>query len=118
MRLLICLTLALAATSPAVAAADAKRGATLYQARCGSCHSASQNRTGPKHAGVVGRKAGSIIGYVYSKALLSTTFVWDAEHLDKWLSGPATLVPGTKMRVTVADPNDRADIIAYLATLN
>jgi cytochrome c len=118
MRLFIGVALALAATSPAAAAGDAKRGATLYQARCGSCHSANENRTGPRHAGVVGRKAGSIIGYAYSKALLSVTFVWDTEHLNQWLSGPAKLVPGTKMRVTVADPNDRADIIAYLATLN
>lgn len=98
-----------------VAANDAARGETLYESRCGACHSIQSNRIGPKHLGVVGRKAGSVTGFDYSPALKKAKFVWTAKQLDKWLQGPGKLVPGTSMAFTVSKPEDRAAIIAYLA---
>lgn len=90
-------------------------GARLYQS-CMGCHSLDENDVGPKHRGVVGRKAGSVPGYAYSAALRKSGIVWTPEMLDRWLSGPQKLVPGAKMFFAVAKPQDRADIISYLAT--
>lgn len=95
---------------------DVVRGAELYQQRCAACHSIDANGVGPKHRGVVGRKAGSVEGYNYSKALRSAGFTWDEARLNIWLQGPGKLLPGVRMYVIVPDPQDRADIIAYLET--
>ena len=111
--------LALAAVLVAGAAAaqpgDAGRGATLYQ-RCSGCHTIDDNDIGPKHRGVVGRKAGSLSDYAYSGQLKASGIVWTPETLDKWLTNPQALVPGAKMFFSVQAPQDRADIIAYLGT--
>ena len=72
----------------AAAAADAQRGAGLYEARCGACHSLDAHRVGPLHRGVVGRRAGSAAGYDYSPALAAAAFTWDAVLLDAWLKDP------------------------------
>jgi cytochrome c len=103
-----------AAMAQAPDAALAEHGRTLYESRCGACHSIQENRTGPKHLGVVGRRAGSVPGYDYSDALRAAGFAWTPQKLDQWLQGPSRLVPGTKMFFTVSDPADRAAIIAYL----
>jgi cytochrome c len=89
-------------------------GAKLYQS-CMGCHSLDENDVGPKHRGVVGRKAGSVPGYAYSPALRASGIVWTPDMIDRWLQGPQKLVPGAKMYFTVANPENRADIIAYLA---
>ena len=49
-----------------------------------------------------------------SPALKASGLVWDAATLDRWLTGPPELVPGTKMYFSLSDPQKRADIIAYL----
>lgn len=108
-----------AQTSPAAstkAAGDPLRGGKLYEARCGGCHSLDSNRIGPKHRGVVGRPAASIPDYMYSAALKRSKLVWTPANLDRWLTSPIRLVPGTRMAASVSVPADRADIIAYLAS--
>jgi cytochrome c len=95
---------------------DPAHGKSLYQA-CQACHSIDDNDLGPKHRGVVGRRAGSVVDYNYSPALKSSGLTWDPTTLDRWLSNPSALVPGTKMYFTVPDAQARADIIAYLAQL-
>jgi cytochrome c len=95
---------------------NADRGKDLYQ-NCTSCHSIDENDIGPKHRGVVGRKAGTVPDYAYSPALKASGIVWDATSLDRWLTNPSALVPGTKMFFQLKDPQDRADLIAYLAEL-
>lgn len=100
--------------APAFAANQTARGEALYESRCGACHSIQTNRIGPKHLGVVGRKAGSVAGFEYSPALKKAKFVWTPQQLDKWLQGPGKLVRGTNMAFTVSSPEDRAAIIAYL----
>jgi cytochrome c len=96
---------------------NAVRGQSLYESRCTACHSVDRNRVGPAHAGVFGRKAGSVEGYAYSKALQSTKIVWREPTLDRWLRNPEATVPGQKMGYSVTEPQDRADLIAYLKTL-
>lgn len=98
----------------ALAHGNAASGARLYQS-CMGCHSLGENDVGPRHRGVVGRTAGSVPDYAYSAALKKSGLVWTPANLDKWLTNPQKLVPGTKMYVSIARPQDRADIIAYLA---
>ena len=108
--------LALAALSrvqPAAAAADAAHGAQVYKT-CALCHAFEKNGAGPKHAGVVGRTAGTVPDYRYSPALQKSGIVWTEATLDKWLADPQALVPGTKMFFNLDSAQDRADVIEYL----
>ncbi|MBI3367219.1 MAG: c-type cytochrome [Burkholderiales bacterium] len=109
--------LAASALVPAHAAGDALRGAQAYEVRCTGCHSVETDRVGPRHAGVFGRRAGSVAGFDYSPALKSSGVVWDSASLERWLTDPEKLVPGQRMGFSVADPAVRADVVAYLATL-
>ena len=95
---------------------DPVHGKALYQG-CQACHSIDDNDLGPKHRGVVGRRAGSVEDYSYSTALKSSGLTWDEPTLDRWLTNPSALVPGTKMFFKIDDPQSRADIIAYLKDL-
>ena len=73
-------TLGAIVTVPAVAAqGDATRGAEVYASRCGGCHSVDADRVGPRHAGVFGRRAGTVEGFDYSPALKTSAVVWDAK---------------------------------------
>jgi cytochrome c len=100
-------------SAPSFAAGDAAHGAKVYQ-DCMLCHSLDKNEIGPRHRGVFGRKAGSVPGYDYSAALRTAGVVWNETTLDKWLSDPQALVPGTKMLFSLEDAQDRADVIAFL----
>lgn len=95
---------------------DPVRGKALYQS-CGGCHSVDDNDLGPRHRGVVGRRAGSVEDYSYSAALKASGLSWDEVTLDRWLTNPSALVPGTKMFFKIDDAQSRADIIAYLKEL-
>lgn len=98
-------------------APDPARGATLYSARCGACHALNDNGAGPRHRGLLGRRAATQPGYDYSPALRAARIVWTAATLDRWLTDPNALVPGNKMVVQLAPTaEDRADLIAYLST--
>jgi cytochrome c len=97
---------------------DVAVGKSLYEAKCGACHSVDTNRTGPMHRGVVGREIASVPNFDYSPALKRLKGVWTKERLDMWLQGPQALAPGTAMFVTVDDPVERREIIEYLATLS
>jgi cytochrome c len=103
--------------TPAAFAADAAHGEEIYNSRCIACHSPDANRVGPKHRGVVGRTAGTVPDFNYSKAVKGSGVVWSEEALDKWLTNPQAFIPGQRMNFKVADPADRADLIAYLKTL-
>jgi cytochrome c len=103
------------ATSTALVG-DPMRGKALYQA-CTACHSVDENDLGPKHRGVFGRRAGSVVDYSYSAALKASGLTWDRSTLDRWLANPSQLVPGTKMYFRIDDAQGRADVIAYLEQL-
>lgn len=118
---LVCLSLGAAisvswSATPPHLVGDAHRGKELYQG-CAACHSIDDNDIGPKHRGVVGRPAASVPDYSYSPALSKSGLTWDVDTLDRWLSNPSTLVPGTKMYFKIDDAQARADLIAYLMEL-
>jgi cytochrome c len=109
------LSLAFAALAPlALAAGDARRGEALY-ARCAACHALGYDRTGPRHCGLLGRRAGTVRGFGYSSALKRSGIVWNAAALDRFLADPMRAVPGTSMGYDgVKDARERSDLIAYL----
>jgi cytochrome c len=97
---------------------DPKAGQEIY-ARCIACHSLARDRTGPRHCGLLGRRAGSVKGFGYSKAMERSRIVWSAETLDRFLANPLEAVPGTSMGYAgVTDSKERADLIAYLDRVN
>ena len=119
-RSLIALAM-LAASAPALAAPPAPNLAVkgkLIFLRCGACHAVSATapkKVGPHLQGVVGRASGSVVGFTYSPAMKKADLTWTEANLDKWLTRPAGLVPGTAM-VFAGLPNadDRKAVIAYL----
>jgi len=101
---------------------NAANGKKLFMGNtCPTCHSVTKKHDltiGPNLVGVVGRKAGT------TKSLMGPTenltkygVIWTAETLDEFLANPNAKVPGTPMIGMLTDPQERADVIAYLATL-
>jgi cytochrome c len=115
MRLLAVFLVGLLTCTPALAAdGNAERGEEIYT-RCKACHTLEQNRVGPRHCGLFGRKAGSVPNYQYSAAMKKYGVTWNEQTLDKFIENPLKTVPGTKMGYAgVKDPQERADLIAYL----
>ena len=109
---------ALFAGIAAAADGDPVRGAQLYD-RCAACHSLEQDRVGPRHCGLLGRRAGSVKGFDYSAAMKKSGIVWTERTLDRFLAAPLKVVPGTAMTYDgVKDERERADLIAYLAKMD
>jgi cytochrome c len=100
------------------AAASVQRGLAIYTAKCSACHSVDEHRVGPAHAGVLGRRAGQAKDYEYSQALLKSNVVWNKTTLNTWLTDPEKLIPGQRMGYRLSLPAERADVVAYLATLS
>lgn len=96
---------------------DVVRGAALYQSQCTACHAVDSHQTGPAHRGVLGRRLGSAPGYTYSPELARSRLRWTPQTLNVWLEDPEALVAGQRMGFQVDDAQQRADLIAYLATL-
>ena len=93
---------------------DATRGKALFEKRCSGCHSLDEDREGPRLRTVYGRKAGSVSGYPYSKALQSSKVTWDDVSLEKWLTNPDSFVPENNMSFYAPKADERADIIRFL----
>jgi len=105
-----------AATAGGTDAAVA-RGAAAY-GRCLACHAVAYDRVGPRHCGIGGRRAGGVAGFAYSDAMKASGLVWTRETLGRFLADPLATVPGTKMTYDgVKDPQVRADLVAYLLSL-
>lgn len=100
------------------AAADPAAGEKVF-GKCKACHKIDgADSTGPHLNGVVNRAAASIGGFGYSDAMKAVTEPWTPEHLNAFLTNPKGLVPGTKMGFAgLPKVQDRANVIAYLATL-
>lgn len=103
-------------TQPEATVAAAADTAPPAFAICRSCHSvdAGRNGVGPTLHGIVGSKAGDVAGFPFSPALRQSGITWDRQSLDTWLQGPMKMVPGTRMVISVPDPEKRKAIIDYL----
>lgn len=104
--------------APAVAAGDAAKGAIVFK-RCVACHTVEPGKKagmGPNLAGIVGRKAGTT-SFAYSPAMKAAAISWTPDKLDTFLTRPAAMIKGSRMAFAgLPDAQDRADVIAYLAT--
>jgi len=104
----------------AARAGDAAKGKTVFQ-RCAICHVAAKgggNGLGPNLFGIVGRKAASASNFSYSAAMKNSGITWSTDKLTAYVTHPATLVPGNRMAFAgINNPDQVADVVAYLATL-
>ena len=97
-------------------AQDAAKGKKVFN-KCKICHSLKKGKKkiGPSLYGVIGRKAGTVKGFKYSKAMKKSGVVWDDKSLDAYLTKPKKFIPGTKMIFAgLKKKTDRDNLIAYL----
>jgi cytochrome c len=97
---------------------DAAKGEKVF-GQCKTCHVAEKgvNRVGPSLWGVVGRPAGSIEGFKYSPANKNSGLTWTEDQLFTYLEAPQKTIKGTYMAFAgLKNPQDRADVIAFLKT--
>lgn len=100
-------------------AGDVAAGKAYFSARCAMCHGGEGQGggIGPRLRGVYGAKAASQPDQKYSPALTAARPQWTAANLDAFLTKPQGFVPGTRMMVTTPKPENRRDLIVYLASL-
>ena len=106
--------------APAIDPELVKAGAKVFR-KCKACHKlgdGAKNGTGPILTGIVGKAAGSVDGFKYSKALRTMAedgLVWDEASLKAFLAKPKKFMKGTKMSFAgLKKDKDFAAIIAYL----
>lgn len=100
--------------------ASADNGKAIF-AKCKSCHTADKgkpNGVGPNLFGVVNRAKAKVDGFKYSEAMVAKSGEWTFENLSHFIADPKSYVAGTKMVFKgLPAAAERADLIAYLATL-
>ena len=95
-------------------------GALQFARKCSICHTLNSEdigrRAGPPLYGVFGRRAGSLLGYPYSKALIESEIIWSEETISRlFKEGPEIVTPGTKMPIQkIKKDKDRLDLIFFL----
>ena len=99
------------------ASTSAADGAKVFN-KCLACHSIGKggpNKIGPNIFGVLNRKAGSVSGYKYSKAMVAFGKSWSVEEMDGFLTKPRDWVKNTKMSfIGLKNAKDRAAVILYM----
>jgi len=99
------------------ASVSASDGAAVFK-KCAACHSIAKdggNKIGPALWGTLGRKAGSVADYKYSKGMIAYAKAWSVEEMDGFLLKPKDWVKGTKMSFAgLKNSKDRAAIILYM----
>jgi cytochrome c len=100
-----------------LAKADVNKGAQIFN-KCAACHNAAKggpNQLGPNLWGVLGEPVGQGHGFAFSDALAKKGGTWNWDNLSQWLTSPKAFAPGTKMTFAgISNPQDRADVMAYL----
>ena len=97
-------------------AGDAKAGEKVFR-KCKACHyvDKEKNKSGPHLVNIVGRAAGSVDGFKYSKAMKNSGLTWDEATLAEFLKKPKAYLKGTKMAFAgLRKDKDIDDVIAYL----
>ena len=99
------------------ASASAAEGVKVFK-KCAACHSIKEggaNKIGPALWGILGRTAGSVPGYKYSKAMAAHGKNWSFEEMNGFLIKPKDWIKGTKMSFAgLKNAKDRAAVILYM----
>jgi cytochrome c len=99
------------------ASTSSAEGAKVFK-KCAACHSLAEgggNKIGPALWGVLGRKAGSISDYKYSKAMVAHGKVWSFDEMNGFLIKPKDWIKGTKMSFAgIKNEKERAAVILYM----
>lgn len=101
---------------------DAAAGEVVFK-KCAACHAADgkTNKVGPHLGDLIGRTAGTVEGFNYSKAMKdagAAGLVWNEASLAEYLVAPKAKVPGTKMAFAgLKKPDEVLNVIAYLKSL-
>jgi cytochrome c len=102
-----------------LASADPAKGADVFK-KCQACHTVDQgapNGLGPNLFHVLGEPVGAGRGFAWSPALSGIGGTWNWHNMSEWLANPKKFAPGTKMTFAgLSNPQDRADVIAFLNT--
>ena len=106
-----------AAATQVAAAAPAAPPAAFNQ--CRVCHQVApgQNGIGPSLAGIHGNRAGQVAGFSYTDGMKNSGLTWNDATLNRYLTDPQGVVPGTTMAIGPLDAAQRQAIIAYLKTI-
>ena len=100
-----------------LALGDAAHGEKVFK-KCSACHmivSGGKNMIGPNLWGVIGRTAGAVSDYKYSKAMVAYGKEWTFEEMNSYLIKPQAYIKGTKMAFAgLRKEKDRASVILYL----
>lgn len=104
-----------------LASASAEHGAQIAK-QCAICHNFQEGqgpKIGPDLYGVVGRKIATAPGFNYTAGLKALGGTWTFDQLNKWITDPRAMVPGTAMTFAgLSSEKQRADVIAYLDSLS
>ena len=100
-----------------LAMASVADGEKIFK-KCAACHSIAKsggNKIGPALWGVLGRQAGSVSDYKYSKTMATHGKPWTFEEMNSFLTKPKDWIKGTKMSfVGLKSEKDRAAVILYM----
>ena len=103
--------------SELLALGDKAHGEKVFK-KCSACHmiaSGGKNMIGPNLWGVIGRTAGSVSDYKYSKAMVAYGKEWTFEEMNSYLIKPQAYIKGTKMAFAgLRKEKDRASVILYM----
>ncbi len=103
-------------STPAASTDGAEPGKKQFN-KCVACHSLEPgvHMMGPSLAGLMGREAGSLEGFLYSPAVEESTLVWDQETLSAFLENPQKTIPGNSMPFGgIKKAGQRQALIDYL----
>ena len=99
---------------------DVEAGKVVFK-QCKGCHQVgegAENKIGPHLNLVFGRKAAGLDDFKYSKSLVragNSGLEWHFDSLSAYMENPRAFASGTRMSFRgLKDPNDRANVIAYL----
>ena len=100
-----------------LALGDLVHGEKVFK-KCSACHmiaSGGKNMIGPNLWSVIGRTAGSVSDYKYSKAMVAYGKEWTFEEMNSYLIKPQAYVKGTKMAFAgLRKEKDRASVILFM----
>ena len=100
-----------------LAMGDLQHGEKVFK-KCSACHMVAadgKNMIGPNLWGVIGRNAGAIQDYKYSKAMIAYGKEWTFEEMNAYLIKPQRYIKGTKMAFAgLRKEKDRASVILFM----